>query len=196
MINKLKKQLLRNELLNKRKLLSNKAILDKSNQIANRLKKFDKYQQSEKIMLYISTKYEVQTQNIIESAQKDNKKLYIPIIIKEKHDLIPSLVNDFNKELALGDLGIYQPKEEHTREIHPNMLDMVIIPGIGFTTNGNRLGRGGGYYDRFLKKLKENCRSVALAFEIQIVEEIPLDEYDVPVDYIITEDRIIKIKQE
>lgn len=195
MINKLKKQLLRNELLNKRKLLSNKAILDKSNQIANRLKKFDKYQQSEKIMLYISTKYEVQTQKIIESAQKDNKKLYIPIIIKEKHNLIPSLVNDFNKELALGDLGIYQPKKEHIKEIPSKILDMIIIPGIGFTNKGNRLGRGGGYYDRFLKKLKENCCTVALAFEIQIVKEIPLDKYDVPVDYIITEDRIIKIIQ-
>jgi len=81
MINKLKKQTLRKFLLNKRKLLSEQAIIEKSNEIAKKLKKFDKYQQSEKIMLYISTKSEVQTKGIIKYSLNANKKIFIPLII-------------------------------------------------------------------------------------------------------------------
>jgi len=194
MINKLNKHFLRKRLLNKRNLLSKRTILEKSNRIVDKLIKFDKYQQSEKIMLYIATKSEVQTQRIIESAQKDNKNIYIPLIIQEQQDLIPSLVIDFEKEIALGNLGIVQPKEEFHRLFPPNILDLVIIPGVAFTQQGHRLGRGGGYYDRFLKKLSGQAYSVALAFEMQIIKEIPLEESDMPVDCIITEKRIIQLK--
>jgi len=196
MINKLNKHSLRKQLLNKRKLLSNRAILEKSNEIADKLIKFDKYRQSEKIMLYIATKSEVQTQRIIESAQKDNKKIYIPLIIQEQHDLTPSLVIDYEKEIALGNLGIYQPKEEFHRLFPPSIIDLVIVPGVAFTQQGYRLGRGGGYYDRFLKKLSGQAYSVALAFEMQIIKEIPLEESDMPVNCIITEKRIIKLKSD
>jgi len=192
MINKLNKYSLRKQLLNKRKLLSNRIILEKSNKIVDKLIKFDKYQQSEKIMLYIATKSEVQTQRIIESAQKDNKNIYIPLIIQEQQDLIPSLVIDFEKEIALGNLGIYQPKEEFHRLFPPSILDLIIVPGVAFTQRGHRLGRGGGYYDRFLKKLSGQVYSVALAFEMQIIKEMPLEESDMPVDCIITEKRIIQ----
>jgi len=175
-------------------LLSKRTISEKSNRIVDKLIKFDKYQQSEKIMLYIATKSEVQTQRMIESAQKDNKNIYIPLIIQEQHDLIPSLVIDFEKEIALGNLGIYQPKEEFHRLFPPSILDLVIVPGVAFTQQGHRLGRGGGYYDRFLKKLSRQAYSVGLAFEMQIIEEIPLEETDMPVDCIITEKRIIQLK--
>jgi 5-formyltetrahydrofolate cyclo-ligase len=196
MINKLNKHFLRKQLLNKRKFLSKRSILEKSNKIADKLIKFDKYQQSEKIMLYISTKSEVQTQRIIESAQKDNKSIYIPLIIPEQHDLIPSLVIDFEKEIALGNLGIYQPRKEFHRLFPPSILDLVIVPGLAFNQQGHRLGRGGGYYDRFLKKLPVQAYSIALAFEMQMIEQIPLEENDMPVDCIITEKRIIKLKND
>jgi len=192
MINKLNKKNLRKQIAEKRKLLSRQAILEKSNKIANRLLKFDKYQQSKKIMLYIATKTEVQTQNIIESAQKEYKNIYIPIIFPKKHALKPSLVKDFEKELALGDLGVYQPREEFYRIVSPDELDLVIIPGVAFNKRGDRLGRGGGYYDRFLKQLRKQVPIIALAFEVQIVEDIPLEESDMPVDFIITEQRIIE----
>ena len=194
MINKPNKQTLREQCLRKRSSLSQKAILEKSKKITDTLMNFEEYQQSEKIMLYIATKSEVQTQSIIESARKDNKKIFIPLIAQEKSDLIPSLIHDFEKELALGNLGIVQPKEEFYRLFPPDILDLVIVPGVAFTQQGYRLGRGGGYYDRFLCKLEEHTYSIALAFEMQIIEKIPLDENDIPVDCIITEDRTIKIK--
>jgi 5-formyltetrahydrofolate cyclo-ligase len=194
MMNKLNKQAIRKRLLNERKLLSQQSILGKSKIIADTLINFDKYQQSENIMLYVATKKEVQTQEVIESAQKDNKKIFIPLINRGKSDLIPALIYDFKKELVLGSLGIYQPREEFYRLYSPKILDLVIVPGVAFTGQGNRLGRGGGYYDRFLTKVRENTYSVALAFEMQIVDQIPKDENDIPVDFIITEKRIIRRK--
>jgi 5-formyltetrahydrofolate cyclo-ligase len=194
MMNKLNKQAIRKRLLNERKLLSQQAILGKSKIIADKLRNFDKYQQSENIMLYVATKKEVQTQEVIESAQKDNKKIFIPLINRENSDLIPALIYDFKKELVLGNLGIYQPREEFYRLYSPKILDLVIVPGVAFTAQGNRLGRGGGYYDRFLTQVRENTYLVALAFEMQIVDQIPKDENDIPVDFIITEKRIIERK--
>lgn len=193
MINKLKKQALRKQLLIRRNTLSQQVILEKSNIITNTFINFDKYRQSENIMLYVSTKKEVQTEKIIKNSQKYNKKIFIPLIDQEKIELIPSLIYDFN-ELALGSLKIYQPKEEFYRLHSHCVLDLVVVPGIAFTERGHRLGRGKGYYDRFLKKLNEDVSSIGLAFEMQIVNEIPVEKNDMPVDYIITEKRIIQVK--
>ncbi len=73
-----------------------------------------------------------------------------------------------------------------------NKIDLVIVPGIGFDQRGNRIGHGEGFYDRLLKNT--NIFTIALAYEFQIIEKIPIDKYDTPVDIIITEKRVIKCK--
>jgi 5-formyltetrahydrofolate cyclo-ligase len=195
MINKLSKYSIRKQLLISRRKLSPEFILENSKKIAESLIKFDVYRKSTNIMLYIATKHEVQTQSIIKSAQKDKKRVFIPLIIRRDNKLLPSLVNDFERELAVGDLGILQPKREFFRIYPPNVLDLVIVPGVAFTIQGHRLGRGGGYYDQFLTQLKPKASSVALAFEMQILAKIPVEEKDIPVDYIITEAKVIRIRK-
>ena len=195
MINELTKEAIRRQLFLKRKKLTPEYILKKSKIIADNLLKLDIYQQSTNIMLYVATKLEVQTQEIIKSAQQDKKNIFIPLIIRGSRNLFPSLVKDFEKELIRGDLGIFQPSKEFYRICPPDILDLVIVPGIAFNVQGYRLGRGGGYYDRFLSQLEPRTTSVALAFEMQILEEIPVEEKDIPVDYIITEKRVIKIRK-
>ncbi len=195
MINELTKEAIRRRLLLKRKKLTPEYILKKSKIIADNFLKLDIYQQSTNIMLYVATKLEVQTQEIIKSAHQDKKNIFIPLIIRGSHNLFPSLVKDFEKELIRGDLGIFQPSKEFYRICPPDILDLVIVPGVAFNVQGYRLGRGGGYYDRFLSQLEPRTISVALAFEMQILEEIPVEEKDIPVDYIITEKRVIKIRK-
>lgn len=194
MINKLSKHIIRKQLLVERRKLLPETIEENSNKITDFLLNLDIYQHSKNIMLYISTKYEVQTQGIIKAAQKDKKRIFIPLIIRRDNKMLPSLVCDFEKELSRGDLGIVQPKREFYRIYPPGVLDLVIVPGVAFTIRGCRLGRGGGYYDQFLTQLSEKAISVALAFEMQILDNIPCTEKDIPVDYIITEKRVIKIK--
>ncbi len=195
MINKLNKEIIRKQLLIERRRLLPEIIQENSRKIAHSFLKLDIYQQSTNIMLYIATKYEVQTEDIIKSAQKDKKRIFIPLIIQKENKLLPSLVCDFGQELTIGALGIMQPKREFYRIYPPSVLDLVVVPGVAFTIQGYRLGRGGGYYDQFLTQLDTSSLSVALAFEMQILEKIPCTEKDIPVDYIITEKRVIKIKK-
>ena len=189
---KLNKQSLRKQLLIKRSELSPEFVLENSKKIAENLLNLDIYQSSNNIMLYIATQDEVQTQKIIESAQRDKKRIFIPLIIRRDNALLPSLVIDFKKELIPGILGIYQPRKEFYRIYPPTVLDLIIVPGVAFTIQGHRLGRGGGYYDRFLSQLESKTLSIALSFEMQILNKIPIDIQDIPVDYIITEERVIR----
>ena len=189
---KLNKQSLRKQLLIERGNLSPEFILENSKKIAENLINLNIYQSSTSIMLYIATQDEVQTKEIIEYAQRDKKRIFIPLIIRRDNALLPSLVIDFEKELIPRILGIYQPRKEFYRIYPPAVLDLIIIPGVAFTIQGHRLGRGGGYYDRFLSQLESKTLSIALSFEMQILNRIPIDVQDMPVDYIITEERVIK----
>ena len=191
---RLSKHSIRKKLLSERSKLSPEIILENSKKITESLLKLDIYQQSTNIMLYIATPSEVQTEEIIKTAQKDRKKVFVPLIIRRDQPMLPSLLNDFEKELSTGYLGILQPRKEFFRIYPPSILNLIIVPGVAFTLQGHRLGRGGGYYDRFLSQLKKDTISVALAFEMQILAQIPHDQNDFPVDYIITEQRVIPIR--
>ena len=143
-------------------------------------------------MFYVATKSEVQTKNMIEKSLAMGKNIFIPIMDDLSCNLKPSLLIDFNKELKKNNQGILEPKQEFQRIYSPEKMDLIILPGIAFDLKGNRIGRGKGYYDRFLKGVKPSTIKIALAFEIQIVKKIPLDLNDIPVDKVITEKRIIQ----
>ncbi len=98
-------------------------------------------------------------------------------------------------ELEPGMSGIKEPKQSirdvRDRRCLPASIGLVVVPGLAFDRSGARLGRGKGYYDRFLARLRPGTLSVALAFECQIFAEIPCEPYDKRVDMIITEDRVL-----
>jgi 5-formyltetrahydrofolate cyclo-ligase len=89
-----------------------------------------------------------------------------------------------------GAYTILEPRQECVNEVSPESIDLIIIPGVAFDGQGNRIGHGMGYYDRLLqKKIRTHC--LGLAFEFQIVESIPTEIHDVKIKKIITEERII-----
>ncbi|GAG30094.1 unnamed protein product, partial [marine sediment metagenome] len=112
-------------------------------------------------------------------------------ILPECLNLAPSKILDFDTELEKGKKGILEPKKEYYRLFSPEDIDLVIIPGVAFDLSGNRIGRGFGYYDNFLRKVRSSAKIVALAFEMQMVKKIPNDKNDIPVHKIITEKRTI-----
>ncbi|MCX7658787.1 MAG: 5-formyltetrahydrofolate cyclo-ligase, partial [Oscillospiraceae bacterium] len=123
------------------------------------------------------------------------KRIAVPLVESAagyQKMISPCEIKDVEAELAKGCYGILEPVKELARRVPPENLDMVIVPGVAFDLKKNRIGYGGGYYDRFLKKMRFNCLKVGIAFEFQIVPEIPASENDVPVDIIVTEKRIIK----
>lgn len=184
------KKALRKELLIKRENLTEKEILKKSNLITNSIYNSKVYRDAKTIMTYISFKNEVYTHNIIKKSIIENKKIVVPITIPETKELKISQVLDFN-ELEIGYYNILTPKKEFLRYIDPKDIDLVLVPGVAFDKNGYRIGYGGGYYDRFLDKLRKDAIKIGLAFDLQLIDKVPKDNYDKPVDIIITENEII-----
>jgi 5-formyltetrahydrofolate cyclo-ligase len=134
------------------------------------------------VMFYIPLRGEVDTHDMIKAAQKLGKKVVVPVCQKHSIDLRPCLL-DAPVQLKRGPYGVYEPVE--TQYIPISRLDAVIVPGIAFDSRGNRLGRGKGFYDRFLKKTPATATIAGLAFDFQVVASLPTQPHDVKVHRVI-----------
>ena len=178
--------------MRKRKTLSEETRESYSQKITNKLLASSNYISAKTIMCFISFSDEVDTHDFIKRAIKDGKKIVVPITFPKTHELKPSRVEDFN-ELEPGYYNILTPKKEFERFTDPKEIDLVITPGVAFRKDGYRVGYGGGYYDRFLSKIPDTT-TIAICFDLQIVDDLPIDNYDIPVDYIYTEKNIVTCK--
>ena len=185
------KEEIRRKILKKRLSLSPEDIRDKSRQVFLNLTETVEYRNSQNIMFYVATRSEVQTEEMIKMSIKMGKNIFVPIILPECINLAPSKIFDFDIELEKGKKGILEPKKEYYRLFPTENIDLIIVPGVAFDLSGNRIGRGFGYYDNFLRKVRSSAKIIALAFEMQIVKKIITDKNDIPVHKIITEKRII-----
>ena len=140
-------------------------------------------------MAYISMPEEIQLQKILAAALSQGKTVAIPLIVG-RGEMEPVILPKFNA-LETGDFGNATVKENLRQIIDAEKIDCVIVPGAAFDVLGNRLGLGGGYYDKFLPRAV-NAKKVALAYDFQLVKKIPTEPHDSPVDIIITENRIIE----
>ncbi|WP_313756118.1 5-formyltetrahydrofolate cyclo-ligase [Tissierella sp.] len=184
------KKFLRKKILQKRAELSTENIVNYSNIIENKLYEMDYYKNSKTIMSFISFGNEIITHEIIKNSIGNGKSVVVPITIPETKELKASKILDFS-ELEIGYYNILTPKKDFIRFIDFNTIDLVLVPGVVFARDGYRVGYGGGYYDRFLSKFKEKVNTIGLAFDLQIVDEVPKDSFDLPVDFIITEKETI-----
>ncbi len=190
------KKEIRKKILELKNALSPKEIQDKSNTIFNKLNKIDFYNKANNVMIYVSFGSEVMTKPIIDDSLNKGKRVFIPVTVPKTKQLIISELKDFEKDLQVGHFGVMEPKEEALRPVDPDIIDLVVVPGVAFDKNGYRIGYGGGYYDRFLPRLSERTPKISLAFEMQLIDRVPKDEYDIPVEYILTEKQFIKIKKD
>jgi 5-formyltetrahydrofolate cyclo-ligase len=144
------------------------------------------------VLFFISFRSEVNTVPMIERAIADGKTTCLPSTDMESRGMIASRVLDMEADLVLGNYDIPEPRPEAIRPVAAEDIDVVIMPGVAFDSGGGRLGYGGGYYDRFLEKCRPDCRLIALAFELQIVREVPRARHDRLIHIIVTEERIIR----
>ena len=188
------KRALKHEIFEKRKVLSKDDVKEKSLKIKENLFSLEEFKKAKNIMFYVSFGNEVGTREAIkELLAKREKTVAVPYVLENYPILQLSELKNFDW-LEPKTFGILEPKELYIREFNYEKLDLVIVPGIVFDKKGYRIGYGHGYYDRFLKILKKDVKKIGLAFELQVVDEIPEEEHDVPVDIIITEKRILKCK--
>lgn len=183
------KKLLRKEMRARRKSLTEFERENFSNEITEKFLAQEIYKTSEIIMAYVSMAEEVQLQKIFTDAFNQKKILAIPLIIG-KGEMLAVEVPNFDA-LEIGEFGILTVRKDLRKIIAPEKINCIIVPGAAFDLNFNRLGLGGGYYDKFLPRAV-NAKKIALAYDFQIVENVPTESHDFKVDMIITEKRIIK----
>lgn len=183
------KHLIRKKILSVRKRHKEEDRVIKDKEIEDKMFSLPEFKKAKIILFYVSIKGEVRTDNAISESLERGKHILVPFADLKKRELLISEIKDLD-ELSPGAFGIPEPK--NPKEFPLEKIDMVVIPGIAFDREGNRVGYGMGFYDRFLKTLKPRIPRIALAYDFQIVGEIPTDGHDVRIHKIITEKEIVE----
>jgi len=181
------KRQIREKILKKLKEQREELRKKKSLKIKRQLFSQPQFSQADTVMFYIAKREEVDTTGMIIDALKKGKKVVVPMTLVKHKKITPLQLKNPEKELEKGPYGIYQPKKQFMkRKVLLKSIDLAIVPGVAFDRFGNRLGRGGGYFDRFLSKLqKYNIPIFGLAFKFQIVKQLPTLSHDIPVTKLI-----------
>jgi len=178
---------LRSFLLEKRDNTSFDFMKIASKKIQKKLKKINAFMDAQKIGVYYPIGSEILTQDIIQELISDGKDVFLPKVMGENMEF--RKIIDFSS-LEKGSFDIMEPKEDCEID---NDLDVVLVPTVGISPSGVRLGYGHGFYDRFLAEHKSV--TISLTLEKQIVKNIPKSEHDIIIDWIITEDRILETQR-
>jgi 5-formyltetrahydrofolate cyclo-ligase len=179
------KTALRKKILDIRNNMSQDLVQELSKKAVSSLISTKEYKEAKTIFTYVSFNNEVDTTSII----KDKKKSII-VPFMERNSVKLTHLKDYN--MREGRYGILEPIVKTPVDLME--IDLVIIPGIVFDTCGNRIGFGGGFYDRILKKI--DAPRIALCYDYQVLENVPCEHHDVMMDMIVTEKRIINIPKQ
>jgi 5-formyltetrahydrofolate cyclo-ligase len=180
------KHKIRREIRLKFKAYSPLEKMGKSAIIRAKLFNEEDFKRARVVMFYVSLHDEVDTLVMIDEALKTGKRIAVPVILKEEKRLIAGEIHNRLEDLESQHFGIYQPRQDRVREIPLDDIDLIVVPGVAFDKKNIRLGRGHGYYDRFLSGLPKRTKTIGLAFDFQVLEDLPQDPHDVPVSKIIT----------
>ncbi len=154
----------------------------KSQDVTQRLIGRPEYQRAKTIFTYIANNHEVDTAFLVRQALAMGKSIAVSLL--DGDTIIPKRIADLD-HLTRGPFGIMQP-ETTAKTANSSDLDLVIVPGLAFTRDGVRLGRGGGHFDRWLASLPSGIPTIGLAFDFQIAKGLPREEHDIAVSSVIT----------
>ena len=191
---KLKKKELRREVRRLRAAHSDEEIHAMSRKVLEHVKELPEYQSADTLLLYVDCKHETETSDIIRQAWADGKRTAVPKVIGQ--DMKFFYITSLEKDLEEGYFGIREPYEINPADDaadRPGTL--MLMPGVAFDDACHRIGYGGGFYDRYLE-LHPGLATAALAFEFQVMREVPFEEVDIRPGKIVTEKRVISCRQE
>ena len=175
-----KKQLIRKNIATRKKNISKDFTNELSRKICTRIVQTEIFQNAGCIALYYALNDEVQTSELIEDWY-EKKKIALPVITGKN---INFHIYKGKKNLSTGALGISEPAS--TKLIPPEEIDLFIIPGVAFDRERNRLGRGKGYYDRYLAGITKPIL-LGVCFDFQLIKSIPSERHDIKMNMVITE---------
>ncbi len=149
------------------------------------------FQRARTVLAYCSFGSEPVTDPFLRAVLAHGQTLALPKVCREARALEVFRVTDPARELHPGVWGIREPDPAACAPVPLGVVDFVLVPGVAFDARGGRIGYGAGYYDRLLRGLAEGVPLVAAAFEVQLVDEVPMEPHDRPIDRIVTERRVI-----
>lgn len=187
---------IRRQIKNRRAEMTEEQVSDYSASIHEGLYGLSEFVDCNIIFTYISFANEVDTRQIIKEALRLNKRVFIPRVEDSELNFY-EIISYSLDELVRSDFGIMEPNPtihyRYESSSSNNDIRLMLLPGLAFDKSGNRVGYGAGFYDRYLISYPyDEWIKVALAYDYQIVDNITVDINDIPVDYIITNERIIK----
>jgi 5-formyltetrahydrofolate cyclo-ligase len=182
---------LRQKLLAKLLSLTKEELKRRSENVERILSELPLYKEAQVVMVYYPLKGEV---NVLEMIRKalGLKRFCFPVMDLAKKELYSFEVQNLTEDFVKGPFGVMQPDIGKTKEVDIKEIDMVIVPGLAFDRQKNRLGRGAGFYDRFLKRITPPTKKVGVAFDFQIIEDLPVHfPFDEKVDIVVSENSVI-----
>ena len=185
------KQEIRQNLLERLLSLTKNEIKRRSENVEDKLSELPLYKKAKMIMVYYPLLGEV---DILREIRRDlgNKRFCFPVMDLEAKNLRIFEITNLDQDFITGPWGIIQPDTQSSKEVNIKEIDIVVIPGLAFDKKKNRLGRGAGFYDRFLQNITTPTKKVGIAFEFQILENLPTNlSWDQKVDTIVSENFVI-----
>ena len=190
-----KEHLLRQEILAKRRQLTAKESAQAGLSILKTIMQMNVFKRTVNVASYISLSGELCTQDMNEYFMTRHH-LCLPYMVtgqKGKMDFYSFKKGD---ELVENRFHILEPKNQPENLVLEDKIDVIVVPLVAFDNKGNRMGMGGGYYDRMLKKVRKDCLVIGVAYEFQQVDELLVEEWDMPMDIVITEKNCYEFRKQ
>lgn len=190
----LNKKELRKKVLEAREKISDEELNRRSKIILEKVKEMDEFKNSKTIMIYVSYGKEINTYDFIRECISMGKNVITPICKYCDRTLILGQTKSFPEEFQMTKYGILELDSDKCEHVDAKDLDLIIMPGVAFTKEGDRMGYGGGYYDKLLSMCSDKLVTIAPVLQDFIFDEIPTEPHDIRMDYVVTEEEMYKIR--
>jgi len=189
------RQALRKQMREARKSLSHTEQHQAGQSLLEQLKPQRYFQQAQRIAIYLSADGEINTSELIHWCWLHNKDVYLPVLDPDKHNSLLFVHYTSKTRMTHNKYQIEEPATPYQDLLPADQLDLVLLPLVSFDETGNRMGMGGGYYDRTFSFKQNRGRNskpllVGLAHEVQKVESLPVESWDIPLAGIATNDKV------
>ena len=185
------KATIRKSIILKRKALSNLKQNEKSLIVTRRLLDMGEFKTSKAVFCFLSTAHEVKTEEIILKAFRLGKDVLVPLLNPQEGDMQVVRISR-DTRFVIGKYGVREPSLKTREVVSSACIDFVIAPGLAFDIFGNRIGYGGGHYDKLFKNISNDVTRVAVGYDFQIIESVPHSDFDESVHFIVTETKTLR----
>lgn len=189
------RQQLRRRILVRRDGLTPDERRGKSAMVVNNLWQLDEFANTATLFIYVNFRSEVETLPLIRQCLARGMRVAVPLTDTDNSCLAAVAITDPDRDLRPGYCGILEPAYRRRQAVDPKEIETIILPGSVFDVAGGRLGYGGGYYDRFIADSAPRALRIGIAFEQQVVANVPLLPHDQRLHILVTEERIIRISK-